>query len=225
MNVWKSKNIELINEDFLKVDLRENSVDLIITSPPYNIGIDYGKYDDNKTYKEYIEFSKNWLQKSYKLLKNEGRICINVPIDTGRNGKRSIASDITILAKNAGFKYKGTIVWNKQSVKNKYAMVFSANLEVILVLYKRDWKPVKKEFKEWVNEIWKFSGESAKRVGHPAPFPVEIPRRLIKMFSETGDVVLDPFVGSGTTLVACKQASRNGVGVEVDEKYFELAKK
>ncbi|CAN5354602.1 site-specific DNA-methyltransferase [soil metagenome] len=216
--------MKLINEDFLTVKLPKNSVDLIVTSPPYNIGIDYGKYDDNKIYKEYLEFTKNWLNKSFELLKTGGRICINVPIDTGKNGKRSIAADITILGKRAGFKYKGTIIWNKQNVRNKYSMAFSKNVEVILIFYRDEWEPVKIEFKDYVNEIWKFSGESRKRVNHPVPFPVEIPRRLIKMFSQKDDVVLDLFSGSGTTIAACELLGRNGIGVEIDEKYFGLSK-
>jgi len=215
--------ITVYNSDFLKLELQK--IDLIITSPPYNIGIDYGQYDDNKTYKEYLQFSKNWLAKCYDLLKDNGRICINIPIDTGKNGKRSLASDITLLAEETGFKYKGTIIWNKQNSKNKFAMAFSKNVEVILILYKGEWKPVKDEFREWVNEIWQFSGENSKRVNHPAAFPVELPRRLIKMFSEVGDVIFDPFLGSGTTMVAAFLTNRKGIGIEIDRKYFELAKK
>ncbi len=198
-------------------------INLIITSPPYNIGIEYGTYDDNKTYKEYLEFTKDWLTKCFEVLENNGRICINVPIDTGKNGKRSIAADITILAKRAGFKYKGTIIWHKETKRNDFAMSFSKNTEVVIVLYKGEWKPVKKEFREWVNEIWNFSGESKKRVGHPAPFPVEIPRRLIKMFSDKDEVVLDPFMGSGTTMVAAFLLQRKGIGVEISNEYFEVA--
>ncbi len=198
----------------------QNFAHLIITSPPYNIGIDYGVYDDNKTYKEYLEFSRQWLAKCYEILKDNGRICINIPIDTGKSGKRSIASDITILAKRAGFKYKGTIIWNKQNTKNKFAMAFSKNIEVILIFYKKDWIPVKKEFSEYVNEIWQFAGESPKRVNHPAAFSVELPRRLVKMLSEEGDLVFDPFLGSGTTMVSAKALRRKGIGFEIDRKYF-----
>ncbi len=214
------------NADFIKLDLASNSVDLIITSPPYNIGIDYAEYDDNKTYKDYLEFTKNWLTKCFETLKEDRRICINIPIDTGKNGKRSLMADVTILAKRTGSKYKGTIIWNPSAAlrASKHAMTFSRNIEVILVLYKENWKPVKKEYKDYVNEIWNFSGESKKRVGHPAPFPVEIPRRLIKMFSSEGNTILDPFSGSGTTLVACQLLGRKGIGVEISEEYFEIIK-
>lgn len=187
--------------------------------------MNYGTYDDNKTYKNYLEFSQSWLTKSYELLKNGGRICINVPIDIE---KHSLMADLTILAKRAGFRYKGTIIWNKQSLplrgkqnKKWHTMAFSKNIEVILIFYKNEWNPVRAEFKEMVNEVWKFSGESRKRVGHPAPFPPEIPRRLIKMFSEPGDIVLDPFSGSGTTVAACIMCNRKGIGVEIDENFFK----
>src|SRR5258708_27603127 len=170
---FRINDIIFYNSDFLKLDLQEQKVDLIITSPPYNIGIEYEEYKDNKTYKDYLEFSKAWLTKCYELLKSGGKICINIPIDTKDH---STGADLTILAKRAGFKYKGTIIWNKQQVKNKHSMVFSKNIELILILYKNEWKPINIEFKEWVNEIWQFSGENPKRVNHPAAFPVEIPR-------------------------------------------------
>ena len=77
---------------------------------------------------------------------------------------------------------------------------------------------------EWTNGLWTFSGESRKKVGHPAPFPVELPKRCIKLFSFVGDTVLDPFLGSGSTLIACALLNRKGIGVEIDENYCKLAK-
>jgi len=76
---------------------------------------------------------------------------------------------------------------------------------------------------DWTNGIWSFSGESKKRVGHPAPFPIELPRRCIKLFSFVGDIILDPFVGSGTTLIAAYLNNRKGIGVDIDKKYCDLA--
>src|SRR5690348_5239928 len=87
---FRIDDIILFHKDFLKSKFRPNCCDLIITSPPYNIGIDYGIYDDDKTYEEYLKFSRNWLKKAFEILKDNGRICINVPIDTGKNGKKSI---------------------------------------------------------------------------------------------------------------------------------------
>jgi len=82
----------------------------------------------------------------------------------------------------------------------------------------------KKEFMEWTNGLWTFSGESKKKIGHPAPFPIELPKRCIKLFSFVGDTVLDPFLGSGSTLIACALLNRKGIGVEIDENYCKLAK-
>jgi site-specific DNA-methyltransferase (adenine-specific) len=76
----------------------------------------------------------------------------------------------------------------------------------------------------WTNGVWTFNGESKKRIGHPAPFPIELPRRCIKLFSYTSDTVLDPFLGSGSTLLACMAEKRKGIGVDIDKQYCVLAK-
>jgi len=105
---------------------------------------------------------------------------------------------------------------------------------LIIILYKKRWKKtsgsrksdiIKDEFIKWTNGLWTFSGESKKKVGHPAPFPIELPKRCIKLFSFVGDIVLDPFMGSGTTLITAYQNNRKGIGIEIDKSYCELAKK
>jgi len=106
-----------------------------------------------------------------------------------------------------------------------------APVEVIVVLYKKTWEKTRKgksditrdEFIEWTNGVWNFSGESRSRIGHPSPFPVELPKRCMKLFSFVGDTVLDPFLGSGTTLIACLETNRAGIGVEINRNYCELA--
>lgn len=108
-----------------------------------------------------------------------------------------------------------------------------APVEVIVVLYKKKWNKkhegksdiTRDEFIEWTNGVWNFSGESRRKIGHPSPFPVELPKRCIKLFSFVGETVLDPFLGSGTTLIACLQTNRAGVGVEINRNYCELAVK
>jgi len=82
----------------------------------------------------------------------------------------------------------------------------------------------KEEFMEWTNGVWSFTGESKKKVGHPTPFPVELPMRCIKLFTFVGDTVLDPFLGSGSTLIACVSTKRKGIGIEIDKPYCDLAK-
>jgi site-specific DNA-methyltransferase (adenine-specific) len=107
-----------------------------------------------------------------------------------------------------------------------------APVELIVVFYKKSWKRIsgtgasditRQEFMDWTNGLWTFNGESRKRTGHPAPFPLELPRRCIKLFSFVGDTVLDPFLGSGTTLVAAAQSGRRGIGIEVEAKFCALA--
>jgi site-specific DNA-methyltransferase (adenine-specific) len=103
---------------------------------------------------------------------------------------------------------------------------------LIIIFCKNTWKKTsgskqsditRDEFMAWTNGMWTFNGESKKRVGHPAPFPLELPRRCIKMFSYVGDTVLDPFMGSGTTLIAAGQLGRKGIGLDVDKGYCKLA--
>jgi site-specific DNA-methyltransferase (adenine-specific) len=105
---------------------------------------------------------------------------------------------------------------------------------MVVVLYKKEWKKTsgslksditKEEFMNWTNGVWNFSGESKIKIGHPAPFPVELPKRCIKLFTYVEDIVLDPFLGSGSTLLACLDTNRRGIGIEIDKNYCDLAKK
>lgn len=215
-------------------------MDLIVTSPPYNVGIEYSEYKDTIDYQDYLEFSRKWLEKALLALKDDGRMCLNIPLDKNKGGHRSVYADLTVIAKRVGFRYHSTVVWNEQNIsrrtawgsfKSASAPYVIAPVEMIVILYKKHWKKLKRgvsditkqEFMEWTSGVWNFSGESRKRVGHPAPFPVELPKRCIKLFTYVGDTVLDPFLGSGTTLIACHQLKRKGIGVEIDPNYFELA--
>jgi site-specific DNA-methyltransferase (adenine-specific) len=236
------RGIAIYNEDFLETKrLVETSIDLIVTSPPYNVDIAYGAHKDRLSYEEYLDFTRRWLAKCYRLALEDGRLCLNIPLDKNKGGQQSVCADITTIAKEVGWKYHSTIIWNEQNISRRTAWgswlsasapFVIAPVEVIVVLYKNKWKKTsgsgqsdlkRDEFLEWTNGVWSFNGESKKRVGHPAPFPLELPRRCIKLFSYVGDVVLDPFAGSGTTLLACRQLKRKGIGVEIDRQYCELA--
>ncbi len=243
----KGGEITIINDDFLTTStIPPDSIDLIVTSPPYNVDIHYESFRDDIPYERYLEFTKKWLRKALRLVKPDGRMCLNIPLDKSKGrreeGFQSVYADILAIAKEVGWKYFSTIIWNESNISRRTAWgswrsasapYVIAPVEVIVVLYRNRWKKTsgsgisditREEFIEWTNGIWTFSGESRKKIGHPAPFPLELPKRCIKLFSFVGDVVLDPFLGSGTTLIACALLSRRGIGVEINRNYCELAK-
>jgi site-specific DNA-methyltransferase (adenine-specific) len=240
---FEAKNITIIKNDlFITESVARNSIDLIVTSPPYNVEIQYASHDDKLLYKEYLEFSRKWLRKCHQWLKPDGRLCLNIPLDKNKGGQQSVGADLTTIAKRIGYRYHATIIWNEGNISRRTAWgswmsasapYVIAPVELIVVFCKKDWKKVRtgaesditrNEFMEWTNGLWTFSGESKKRVGHPAPYPVELPRRCIKLFSFVGDTVLDPFLGSGTTLVAASRNDRCAIGIEIDEGYCRVAR-
>jgi len=244
MPYFKTDSVSIINDDFLTTKaIRENSIDLTVTSPPYNVDVQYGNYKDDIPYDEYLEFTRKWLTKCHTITKDDGRLCLNIPLDKNKGGQQSVCADITSIAKEVGWKYHATIIWNEQNISRRTAWgswlsasapFVIAPVETIVVLYKTKWQKrsgsqksdvARNEFIEWTNGVWNFNGESRSKIGHPAPFPVALPRRCIKLFTFVGDTVLDPFLGSGTTLVACAETNRKGIGVEISKTYCELAKK
>ena len=222
--------------------LAPESVDLIVTSPPYNVGKAYSgdESDDGVSYADYREFTYNWLRNCYEWTRPTGRICVNVSLDKNKHGKQPLSADATCLAMEAGWQYHATIVWNEGNIsratawgswKSASAPHVIAPVETVIVLYKDSWKKEPRgcsditatEFKNWVKGVWTFNGESGKRIGHEAPFPRELPKRCIKLFSFVGDAVLDPFVGSGTTMIEAIANNRIAIGVEKEERYHRLA--
>lgn len=240
---YTTNNIKIYHDDILTTDFVDpDSVDLIVTSPPYNVGVAYSNHDDAMSYADYLSFTYRWLSRCYTMVKSDGRFCLNIPLDKNKGGQQSVCADITTIAKQVGWKYHSTIIWNEQNISRRTAWgswlsatspFVIAPVEVIVVFYKKCWKKTsgskesdisKGEFIEWTNGVWTFRGESKRKIGHPAPFPIELPKRCIKLFSFVGDLVLDPFLGSGSTLVACCLTHRSGIGVEIDSGYCELAK-
>ncbi len=237
-------HITLHHDNFITSDvLSPESIDLLVTSPPYNVGIEYAEHVDSDDYDQYLQFSHDWLNKAYELMRADGRLCMNIPLDKNKGGQQSVCADITTIAKKIGWRYHSTIIWNEGNISRRTAWgswlspsapYVIAPVEVIVVMYKERWKKdmrpnresdiTKEEFMAWTNGMWTFNGESKKRIGHPAPFPRELPRRCIKLFSFLGDVVLDPFVGSGTTLIEAHEHGRVGVGFDISLEYCELAK-
>lgn len=221
-------------------ELPNNSIHLMITSPPYNVS---KEYDQDLSFDEYLQLLKNVFQEVYRVLVNGGRACINIA-NLGRKPYIPLSSYINLMMIEIGFNMRGEIIWNKSasaSPSTAWGSWKSASNptlrdihEYILVFSKGDYKREKKnkqdtisrdQFIEWTKSVWTFNAESAKKIGHPAPFPIELPYRLIQLYSFKGDVVLDPFMGSGTTALAALKSERYFVGYEISNEYVELAKK
>lgn len=217
-------------------ELPDNSVHLMITSPPYNVG---KEYDDDLTLDDYCAMLKRVWKETYRVLVDGGRVCINVA-NIGRKPYLPLHAFITTDMLELGFLMRGEIIWNKAasagsscawgSWRSASNPVLRDVHEYILVFCKTDFRRTgtestisKDDFLECTKSIWKIPAESAKKVGHPAPFPVELPERLIRLYSFKGDVVLDPFMGSGTTAVAAKQTGRKWVGYDISQEYVDLA--
>ncbi len=239
---FEEKNAKILYTNTLTTKLVDaNSIDLIVTSPPYNLDIKYKSHNDAQPYDVYLKFTARWLKRCYGWLKDDGRMCLNIPLDKNKGGHQSVGADIIEIAKKIGFKYHSTIIWNEGNISKSSAWgswmsascpYVIAPVELIVLLYKKSWKKTsgsrksditKEEFISWTNGVWTFKGESKRKIGHPAPFPVELPKRCIKLLSFVGDTVLDPFMGSGTTVVAAKQNNRNGIGIDMEQEYCFLA--
>ena len=224
-------------------DIPNNSLHLMITSPPYNVS---KEYDNDLSLNEYLSLLKNCFTETYRVLVDGGRACINIA-NIGRKPYIPLSDYVSKIMIEIGFNMRGEIIWNKsagagistawgsfQSASNpilrdvhEYILIFSKGN------YKRERDKVEKElrkdnitkeeFIEWTKSVWTMNTESAKRIGHPAPFPEELPNRLIKLFSFTNDIVIDPFIGSGTTAIAAIKNKRNFVGYEINKEYINLA--
>ena len=182
------------------------------------------------------------MKETYRVLVNGGRACINIA-NVGRKPYIPLSDYISKLMSEIGFNYRGEIIWDKSASAGgscawgSWMSASNPSLrdvhEYILIFSKGDLarkKDAQKEntisrddFLEWTKSIWRMNTESAKRVSHPAPFPVELPHRLINLYSFKGDIVLDPFMGSGTTAIAALQNGRSYIGYDVDEGYISVA--
>lgn len=218
--------------------LPDNSVHLMITSPPYNVT---KEYDDNLSLNEYRDLLRRVWVETYRVLVNGGRACINVA-NLGRKPYIPLHSYIIEDMQDIGYFMRGEIIWNKGSSassstawgtwKSAKNPVLRDVHEYIMVFCKGNYSRQKTdkenditrdEFLAYTKSVWDFSAVSAKAIGHPAPFPVELPLRLIKLYSFVGDVILDPFLGSGTTSLAAAKANRHYVGYDLNQSYIDLA--
>jgi DNA modification methylase len=237
---------ELINRIFCHsaetmTELPDNSVHLMVTSPPYNVG---KQYDNDLSLEDYLAFLLRVWKETHRVLVPGGRMCINVA-NLGRKPYIPLHAFIAEQAISLGFLMRGEIIWNKAasaSPSTAWGSWKSASNptlrdvhEYILVFCKGSFKrqnPSKREntisrdeFLEYNKSVWNIAAEPARRIGHPAPFPVELPRRLIQLYTFKGEIVLDPFMGSGQTAIAAMKSERQYAGYEIDGKYLELAKR
>lgn len=254
--VYADPLVQIYNADSTNLAfLPSDSVQLVVTSPPYNLGKDYGTARDDATYRSYLEWVGVWARELKRVVEPGGRICLNIPIDvnlafdaTGkkRSSKQPVLSDYTqLLVHELGFTYNTTILWLEGNVSRRTAWGswMSASdpwvntaAEAVLVLSNGDRRRKRTgkssdvgrdNFMDWTLGIWtfEFPGENPNRFGHPAPYPEELPRRLIQLFSFREDTVLDPFLGSGTTCAAAKALGRKSIGVEIDSHFCDVAAK
>jgi site-specific DNA-methyltransferase (adenine-specific) len=218
--------------------LPDSSIHLMVTSPPYNAR---KEYDEDLTLEEYIALLGRVCQETYRVLVPGGRVCINIA-NLGRKPYIPLNAYISQIMIEFGFLMRGEIIWDKGSSAGSstaWGSWMSASNptlrdvhEYILVFSKGRFKrqaqgrePTiqREDFLELTRSVWQFPTVSASRIGHPAPFPVELPRRLIELYTFEGDVVLDPFMGSGTTALAALETGRHFVGYELDEAYVKIA--
>ena len=222
-------------------EIPDSSIHLIITSPPYNVG---KEYDEDLTLDEYLKLLQRVFKNCHEKLVTGGRACINIA-NIGRKPYIPLHAMIMEIMLDLGFLMRGEIIWDKSasaggscawgswmSASNpvlrdfhEYILVFSKDS------YSKNKKQPKKDtiekqdFIDWTKSIWTFPAVNAKKIGHPAPFPVELPHRLINLYSYEGDVILDPFCGSGSTFIAARQNNRRYIGYDIKKEYVELAEK
>ena len=221
--------------------LPDNSVHLMVTSPPYNVG---KEYDEDLTLGEYLDFIEEVMREVYRVLVWGGRVCFNVA-NLGRKPYIPLHAYLIERFERIGFLMRGEIIWDKGDAVSGSSTAWGTWMsavnptlrdqhEYIIVMSKGDFKRrrppgrrdtiTREEFLEFTRSVWRFPPESARRVGHPAPFPVELPYRCIQLYTFEGDVVLDPFAGSGTTCLAAAKTRRHYICIDINEEYARLAR-
>lgn len=258
----------IINGDCIEVmkTLPESSIDLIVTSCPYGVGIAYDVHNDDVIFDEYVEFSENWLTQAYKILKDDGRIALNIPYEINRQdkgGRIFFVSEIYQIMKKIGFKFFGIVDLEEDSPHRSKTTAWGSWMspsspyiynpkECVILAYKHkhikkvkgepQWKGVptqieqedgtfknkvvyqdedKKEFISLVYGQWKYLNDSKPLT--KATFSMDIPTKAIKILTYKNDIVLDPFAGSGTSLVAAEILDRRWIGIELSPNYVKVA--
>jgi len=227
----------------------DNSIDMCVTSPPYNVGIKYDKWDDSMPIDSYFKFANDWLSELYRILKPDGRIALNIPYEinakSSNSGRIFLVSEYHQIMKNLGYKFAGVVDLTEDQPHRVKLTAWGSWLspsapyiynpkECVVIAYKDEWvKEVKgksyfdgsdeskSEFKELVFAQWKYRAETRKLT--EANFSLDIPEKSLKILSYENDIVIDPFVGSGTTAISCINLNRRYIGFEISENYYNIA--
>lgn len=221
-------------------ELPDHSIHLMVTSPPYNV---QKEYDQDLTLEQYLGLLTAVMTETERVLVTGGRACINVA-NLGRKPYLPLHLYLTEIMLELGFYMRGEIIWDKgasASPSTAWGTWLSATNpvlrdvhEYILVFSKgslsrdsegKESSIERDDFLELTKSVWSFPPVSARSVGHPAPFPEELPRRLIELYSYSGDIVLDPFCGAGTTCLAAKNSGRDYIGYDTEAEYIELSRR
>ena len=231
---------KVLCQDARKMDnIPDSSVHLMVTSPPYNVG---KEYDEDLDLNEYLGLLRDVFSETYRVLVNGGRACVNIA-NVGRKPYIPYHKFIIDTMLEVGFVMRGEIIWNKGagagvstawgSWRSASNPVLRDTHEYILVFSKGKFKRTGKgkestitgdEFLEFTKSVWEFPPESAEKVGHPAPFPIELPYRCIQLYTFKGEVVLDPFCGVGSTAIAAIKSGRHFICIDINPEYVKKAR-
>jgi site-specific DNA-methyltransferase (adenine-specific) len=260
----------IINGDCVEVmeSLPEGCIDLVVTSPPYSAGIKYDVYDDNTPMDEYWEFTEKWLSGVYRVLKDDGRIAVNVPIEMNvqeRGGRILFNAEFWMMMKQVGFKFFGMVDLTEDSphrvrqtawgswMSNSQPYIYNPK-ECVILAYKKSPKKLIKGESQWIGTPTEITDENGKvrtkmiykdedkkefmnlvfgrweyfadtKSLTKATFSMDIPVKAIKILSYKNDIVLDPFMGSGTSAVAAETLGRRWLGIELSPNYADIARK
>jgi site-specific DNA-methyltransferase (adenine-specific) len=268
--IMEKKIKTIINGDCIEVmkTLDEGSIDLIVTSPPYGVGIDYDVYHDDVIWEDYVKFTRSWMEQAFRVLKDDGRIALNIPYEINRQqkgGRIFMVGEVWQIMKEIGYNFFGIVDLEEESPHRSRTTAWGSWMSpsapyiynpkecVILAYKKHHIKKVKGE-PQWVGELgekedkngvmkpktiyteeqkrefidlvfgnWKYFADTKSMT--KATFSMDIPTKAIKILSYKNDIVLDPFAGSGTSLVAAETLDRQWIGIELSPNYAEVARK